>query len=91
MSEQADENKGTDAVRRGDGDRQPAQHGIVRSVRPGVTVPATVLVCQMGALFLHGWRDGPSAYVCADDAALRRQELAAAFGSAPGSDTTATS
>jgi len=93
VSEQADEYKGTDAVRRGDGDRQPAQHGIVRSVRPGVPVPATVLVCQMGdgALFLHGWRDGPSAYVCADDAALLRQELAAAFGSAPGSDTTATS
>lgn len=81
VSEQADEYKGTDA-----------QHGIVRSVRPGVPMPATVLVCQMGdgALFLHGRRDGPNAYVCADDVALL-QELAAAFGSAPGNDTMATS
>ncbi len=91
MGEQTAENKDTDAVR--DGDGQPVQRGIGHSIRPGVPVPATVLVCQMGdgALFLHGWRDEPSAYVCADDAALRRQELAAAFGSAPGNDTTATS
>lgn len=56
MSEQADENKDTDAVLHGDGDGQPVQRGIVRSVRPSVPVPAIVLVCQMGhgALFLHG-------------------------------------
>jgi len=93
VSEQTDENKDTGAVRHGDSDRQPAQRGIGGSIRPGVSVPATVQVYEMGggALLCQGWRDGSSAYVCAEDAGLLRQALAAAFGSAPGSDTTATS
>ncbi len=80
-------------MRHDDGDGQPSQRGIERSIRPCVPVPATVLVCEMGggALFCQGWRDGPCAYVCADDAGLLRQALAAAFGSAPGSDIPATS
>lgn len=63
---------------------RPVQWGIERSIRPGASVPATVLVAEMedGSLFLHGWRDGPSAYVIAEDAGPLRQALAVAFGSA---------
>jgi hypothetical protein len=35
-----------------------------------------------GALYLGGWRVGPSAYLTAEDAVALRQELARAFGSA---------
>ncbi|MCA1676628.1 MAG: hypothetical protein LC799_32135 [Actinobacteria bacterium] len=93
MSEQTDENKDADAVLHGDGDGQLVQHGIECSIRPGVPMPATVLACQMGdgALFLYSWRDGPRAYVCAEDAGLLRQALAAAFGTELGNGTTATS
>ncbi|MCA1676366.1 MAG: hypothetical protein LC799_30715 [Actinobacteria bacterium] len=45
-------------------------------------MPATVLVADMGdgALLLQGWRDGPSAYLTADDAGSLRHALAVAFG-----------
>lgn len=33
-----------------------------------------------GALYLEGWRFGPSAYLTADDAAGLRAELVRAFG-----------
>jgi hypothetical protein len=54
-----------------------------RSIRPGVPIPATLLVAQMGdgALFLQGWRDGPHAYVVPEGSGPLRQALAAAFGS----------
>jgi hypothetical protein len=63
---------------------QPAQLGIGHSIRPGTTVPSTVLVADMcdGGLFLQGWRDGPIAYLSPSDASALRRELAAAFGSA---------
>jgi hypothetical protein len=88
MNQETAENEGTGALRHGDGDQQPAQRGIGRSIRPGVPVPATVLVCKMGdgALFLQGWRNGPNAYVCVEDAGQLRQALAVAFGSEPDSD-----
>ncbi|MGH3828451.1 MAG: hypothetical protein ACRDQX_14970 [Pseudonocardiaceae bacterium] len=59
--------------------------GIGYCIRPGTAVPPTVLVANMdgGALFLQGWRVGPSAYVCAADSAPLREALAAAFGSGP--------
>ncbi len=59
------------------------------SIRPGVPIPATLLVAQMGdgALFLQGWRDGATAYVIPEDAGPLRHALATAFGSA-GCDTT---
>ncbi|MGH3770826.1 MAG: hypothetical protein ACRDRW_05430 [Pseudonocardiaceae bacterium] len=59
--------------------------GIGYCIRPGTAVPPTVLVADMGdgALFLQGWRAGPSAYVCAADATPLREALAAAFGSDP--------
>lgn len=68
----------------GDDRSRPVQWGIGRSVRPGASVPAIVLVAEMvdGSLFLHGWQDGPSAYVIAEDAGPLWQALAAAFGSA---------
>lgn len=36
--------------------------GLGYSIRPGLPVPETVLVVEMGngALLLHGWRDGPT-------------------------------
>ena len=60
-----------------------SQSGIGYCIRPGVAVPPTVLVADMGngAMLLHGWRFGPSAYVCAPDAAPLREALAAGFGS----------
>ncbi len=62
---------------------QPAPRGLSRSIRPGVPAPETVLIVEMGggALLLQGWRDGPSAYVSAEDAGPLRQALAAAYGS----------
>ena len=60
--------------------------GIGRSIRPGIAVPATVLVVDMGggALYLAGWREGPSAYLTPEDAVPLRRELARAFGSEGG-------
>ncbi|MGH3978287.1 MAG: hypothetical protein ACRDRZ_04690 [Pseudonocardiaceae bacterium] len=83
MSEETQENEDTGASRHGDGGGQPVQRGIGRSIRPGVPVPATVLVADMGdgALLCQGWRHGPSAYVCAEDAGRLRQALEAVFGS----------
>lgn len=58
--------------------------GLERSVRPAAPMPATLLVAQMcdDAFLLQGWRDGPSAYLIAEDAGPLRQALAAAFGRA---------
>lgn len=68
------------------GDDLPGLLGIGRSIRPGIAVPATVLVVDMGgeALYLAGWRQGPSAYLTPQDAAPLRRELARAFGSEGG-------
>jgi hypothetical protein len=68
-------------VRHGDHHGQ-GHHGIGRSIRPGTAVPDTVLVADLcgGGLLLHGWRDGPSAYLSPSDAPALRRELAAAFG-----------
>ena len=73
--------QGTDDGHHG-ADQSRQCHGIGRSIRPGTTVPSTVLVADMcdGGLFLQGWRDGPSAYLSASDASALRCELAAAFG-----------
>jgi len=80
VSEEPGKKQDTGALRHGDG--QPPQLGIGRSIRPGVPVPATVLVADMGdgALLLQGWRAGPSAYLTAEDAAPLRQVLETAFG-----------
>lgn len=45
-------------------------------------MPPTVLVADMGqgALYLQGWRAGPSAYLTAEDAVGLRRELERAFG-----------
>lgn len=73
-------------------DTSESQHstGLDRSIRPGVPVPATLLVAQMcdGALLLQGWRSGPSAYVISQDAEPLRHALATAFGSAGHGTTT---
>lgn len=63
--------------------QSPASPGIGRSIRPGTAAPPTVLISEMGdgALYLAGWRAGPSAYLVAADATGLRQELARAFGS----------
>jgi len=81
VNEEPDENSDTGALRHGGS--QPARRDIGRSIRPGVPVPATVLVADMGdgALLLQGWRAGPSAYLTAEDAAPLRQVLETAFGS----------
>lgn len=65
-------------------DGPPESKGIRHSIRPGVAAPETVLVVDMGdgALFLQGWRHGPTAYVCAEDAKPLRRMLAVAFGDA---------
>lgn len=67
---------------------QPAPRGLSRSIRPGVPAPATVLIVEMGggSLLLQGWRDGPSAYVSAEDAVALRQALAATYGSECGDE-----
>lgn len=67
---------------------QSAPQGLSRSIRPGVPAPATVLIVEMGggALLLQGWRDGPRAYVSAEDAVSLRQALAAAYGSECGDE-----
>jgi hypothetical protein len=69
------------------GHRQP--YGIGGSIRAGTAVPLTVLVAALydGALLLHGWRDGPSAYLCPSDAAALRRALAAAFDATPLSES----
>ena len=56
--------------------------GIGYCLCPGVAVPPTLLIAEMGsgALLLQGWQVGPSAYVCAADAGPLREALAAAFG-----------
>ena len=58
------------------------QPGIGHSIRPGTTVPDTILAAHMpdGGLLLHGWRDGPTAYLCPSDATALRRELATGFG-----------
>jgi hypothetical protein len=61
---------------------QPASPGIGHSIRPGTAAPPTVLISEMGdgALYLAGWRAGPSAFLVAADATGLRRELARAFG-----------
>lgn len=73
---------------RGGSAGKPPAHSLNRSIRPGVPVPATVLIAEMsgGSLLLQGWRNGPSAYVSADDAAPLRRALAAAYGSEYGDE-----
>lgn len=74
--------QGTDAVPHGE-NHDRGQHAIGHSIRPATAVPLTVLVAEMlnGSLLLTGWRDGPTAYLCPEDAAPLKRELAAAFGS----------
>lgn len=56
--------------------------GIGHSFRSGSAVPRTVLVSGLedGALYLSGWREGPSAYLTPDDALPLRRELTKTFG-----------
>lgn len=70
---------------------QHVRWGISRSIRPGVPVPATLLVADMGdgEFLLQGWRAGPSAYLTAQDAGPLRQALRDAFGNEPVDDETA--
>ncbi|MGH3899627.1 MAG: hypothetical protein ACRDTA_15570 [Pseudonocardiaceae bacterium] len=67
----------------GDDQDQQQQFGIIRSIRPGTALPTTVLLTDMGdgALFLQGWRDGPSAYLSPSDAVPLRRQWAGDFGS----------
>ncbi len=76
----SDADRDSDGVRSGEADNGTGGFGA--SIRPGVPVPATVLVVDMGdgALFVQGWRAGPCAYVSAADGVYLRQALAAAFG-----------
>ncbi|MPZ65842.1 MAG: hypothetical protein GEU83_10125 [Pseudonocardiaceae bacterium] len=76
----SDAGREPDGVRLGEADNGTGGFGA--SIRPGVPVPATVLVVDMGdgALLLQGWRDGPAAYVSAADGVQLRTALAAAFG-----------
>lgn len=62
----------------------PAQLGMGGSIRPGTACPVTVLVADMGdgSMLLQGWRVGPSAYLCPEDAVALKRELTRAFGSA---------
>lgn len=64
------------------GDISGRTSDLKRSIRPGVPVPATVLVAAMhdGGLLVQGWRDGPSAYVYAGDAGPLWRALEMAFG-----------
>ena len=66
------------------GDDKNVKGGGCGSVRPGVPVPKTVLVADMGddALLVQSWPDGPSAFLCAEDAGPLRRALEAAFGTA---------
>lgn len=73
----------------GDGsDEQPPAHSLDRSIRPGVPVPVTVLLVEMssGSMLLQGWRNGPSAYINAEDAVPLRRALADAYGSDRGDE-----
>lgn len=51
-------------------------------IRPGMTVPPTVLVTALdnGTLILQGRPDGPRVWLHPDDAVPLKRELAAAFG-----------
>jgi hypothetical protein len=64
-------------------DTDAGQHGLGHSIQPATAVPLTVLVTEKlnGSLLLHGWRDGPTAYLHPADAAPLKPKLAAAFGS----------
>lgn len=63
----------------------PTARRRMRSFRPGVRPPDTLLVAKMhdGSLLLQGWADGPGAYLTAEDARPLLRELDAAFGVAP--------
>lgn len=69
--------------RHGDDSAAPRVQGIENSIRPGASVPHTVLIADMGrgAVFLMGWEIGPIAYLTAEDALGLKRELARAFGS----------
>lgn len=71
---------GTDDERHGDG-QDHRQLDIGRSIRPGVSMPPTVLITELdnGSLILQGRPDGPRAHLSPDDAVPLRQELARAF------------
>lgn len=60
--------------------QQPSGTG--RSIRPGITVPPTVLVTGLdnGTLILQGRPDGPRVWLEPADAGPLRRVLAAAFG-----------
>lgn len=79
------ENDGEQAIQPTGEDAGTQRSRMRNSIRPGSGVPATVLVADMGdgALLLHGWRGGPSAYLTAADAAPLRRALEAAFGDPP--------
>lgn len=76
----SDADRHSNGVRSGETDNGMGAFGA--SIRPGVPVPATVLVVDMGdgELLVQGWRDGSAAYVSAADGVSLRQALAAAFG-----------
>ncbi|MGH3915829.1 MAG: hypothetical protein ACRDTC_20825 [Pseudonocardiaceae bacterium] len=80
--------KDTSGLGQGGNGKRPAHGpqpstGLERSIRPGVPIPATLLIAQMcdGALLLQDWCDGVSAYVIPQDTGPLRHALATAFGS----------
>lgn len=69
--------------RHDEGRTEKPQFGIARSIRPGVTVPATVLVVVMtdGSYLLVGYpQREPAAFIAVDDADPMRKVLTTAFG-----------
>lgn len=66
----------------GGGSGEPASSSAERSIRPGTTVPAVVVVSDVGdgSLLLEAWRGGPSAYLSPADAVPLKRQLAVAFG-----------
>lgn len=62
--------------RHGDSQEQARLRGIGRGLRPGTGVPATVLISDMGsgALYLEGYRSGPSVYLTAGEAVPSRDD-----------------
>lgn len=72
----------TDEQCHGNGQTDQLQRSVGRSVRPGTTVPSTVLITELdnGTLIAQGRPDGPRLHRSPADAMPLRRELAAAFG-----------
>jgi hypothetical protein len=72
-----------DTDEQGHGNGQADQQAATEHrIRPGTTMPSTVLITELdnGTLILQGRPDGPRVWLSPDEAVPLKRELVAAFG-----------